>query len=603
MIARVRSWYASRRRVTKILLGAGAALVSLVVLYAAARTVQYAGASRTSAGLFVPEGADVVVRMEDLADRWKAVQQTDLWKSFTRRLQKDAAIRASLNDLLAEVGAPTLDQLEDRRWLDRNPLMQESSILRYAGRDFVLSSTGDTFCVATRIGLGDFLLLPGLQLFPRVAGAERMQAGGASVLKRGELFIAIQGAIVVASNDQSMLASALKRRGPADKPRGLVHASLRPQPLLPALKGFPLGALLAVADLDTCRRIEVDVEIAGADLVVRAKADGLQARRTEPAPVDTVRMIPANGLGACVTNVEAAVFWEWLRGVGDRRNRGGSGVARLVRDHIRDIVDVLQGQRFGEDLVPKLDGPVSILFGASEGEDGKTYAAVALYFRSSQPREAGEVVQGIIDRASKQPRKEFQPMDDEAGGVTYRSYRFEPDPFRFNNYLVPCFAVTGDALILANNRIFLQDTLKCRANQAPAMAVQLHYVQAMRRLQELGMKKVMAPGAAASLFLYGPAIRQGLEGFYVTLASTIVDTPMNKSLLRQELETAARKEGHPIRPADLDDHVRRILDERIHAKEDELRAGARILDYLKWVAYQAETVGDGMKLEVAIELK
>jgi hypothetical protein len=602
MIARLRSWYASRRRVTKILLGAGGILVSLVVLYAAARAVQYAGASRTSAGLFVPEGAEVIVRVEDLAGRWKAVQQTELWKSFTRRLQKDAAIRASLNELLAEVGAPTLDQLEDRRWLDRNPLMQESSILRYGGRDFVFSSTGDKFCVATRIGLFEYLLLPGLQIFPGAVGAERVKRAWGPILKRGDLFISVQGAMLVASNDAAMLESALKRRGAADKPRGLVHASLKPQPLLPALKGFPLGALLAVADLDTCRRIEVDVEITGADLVVRAKADGLKARQSEPAPVDTVRMIPANGLGACVTNVEAAVIWEWLRGIGDRRARGGSGVARFIRDSIRDVVDVLQGERFGEDLVPKLDGPVSILFGASEGEDGKTYAAVALYFRSSQPREAGEALQGIIDRAIK-PRKEFQPLDDEAGGVTFRSYRFDPDPFRFNNFLVPCYAVTGDALILANNRIFLQDALKCRANQAPAMAVQLHYVQAMRRLQDLGMKKVMAPGGAASLFLYGPAIRQGLEGFYGTLASTIVDTPMNKSLLRQELETAARKEGHPIKPADLDDHVRRILDERIHEKEDALRAGARILDYLKWVAYQAETVNDGMKIEFAIELK
>ena len=605
MIARLRSWFSARRRVTKLLLGAAGLVLALAGLYVASRTVQYVGASRTPAGLFVPENADVVVRVADLAGRWNDVQKSDLWKNFTKGLRKDPGVRKSLNEILGELGAPTLDQLEDRRWLERNPLMQEASILRYAGRDLVLALNQDKFCVATRIGPWEFLLLPALQLFPQAIGSKPVQEAGAPVLKRGNLFISVQGAIVVVSNDGPMLASALQRRGKPESTPGLARVTANTEPLRPILRGFPLGALFAIGDVEACRRIQLDIEIKGADLVFRAVAEGLSPRRSEPAPVETVGMIPANGIGAGVTNLEMAPFWDWAQRIGDRRARGGSAFDKIARESFGEYVEILASQRFPEEMVPRLDGPVSLLFGASQGEDGKTYAAIALYARTSQPREAGEALQGIIDRATNNPdvKKRFKPNDEEAGGITFRSYRFDPDPFRLNNYMAICYAVTGDALIIANNRGFLEDALQCRANEERSMAVQHYYEQAIRRLQELGLKKVMAPGASASFFLYGPAIRQGLEGFYGTLASKIVDTPRNKTLLRQELETAAAKEGHPLKPAEVDDHVRRVLEERIHAKEEELRGQARILDFLKWVAFQAEPVNEGLKLEFAIELK
>jgi hypothetical protein len=112
----------------------------------------------------------------------------------------------------------------------------------------------------------------------------------------------------------------------------------------------------------------------------------------------------------------------------------------------------------------------------------------------------------------------------------------------------------------------------------------------------------MNSGAAASLFLYGPAIRQGLEGFYGTLASHVVDTTRNKDLLRPELAATAAKEGQPLSLDDLDVLVRRVLDERTREMEMLLRSRARILDYLKWIAVQAEPAGDGMTLQFALEL-
>ena len=604
MISRVRAWYGARGRGMKILLLASGFVAGLVLLYVVPRTFQYAAASRTPAGLFVPEGADVVVRVSDLAGQWRAVQQTEFWKTFTRRLLKDAAIRTSVNDILTASGAPTLDQLEDKRWLERNTLLQESSILKYAGRDFVLSTSGGKFCMATRVGLTEYLLLPALHVFPGAAGAQRVKESWGTVLKRGDLFISVQGAIVVASNDSSMLSSALQRRGPDEKFAGLMRATLRPEPLLPILRGFPLGALLTATDLETCKRLDIDVVLDRANLILRTQANGLQPRKAEPAPVDIARMIPENGLGACFTNVGTGTFWEWWQQVGNRRVRGGSPLDQFARDAFREFVEVLQNQGFSEDVVPKLDGPVSVLFGASRGDDDKTYAAIALYLRSSNPREAAEGLEAVIDRATKSiQEKGFKSMTGDAGGVPYRSYYFQPDPLHANNYLAVSYAVTGDALILANNRVFLEDALLCRANEKPPMAVQLHYEQAMRRLQELGMKKVMGVGAVESFFLYGPAIRQGLEGFYGTLASKLEDTPFARPRLRQDLQTAASKEGRPLTMDQLDMKVKDVMDERIREAEARLRGRARIFDYLKWIAFQAETANDGMKLEFALELK
>jgi len=114
---------------------------------------------------------------------------------------------------------------------------------------------------------------------------------------------------------------------------------------------------------------------------------------------------------------------------------------------------------------------------------------------------------------------------------------------------------------------------------------------------------VMGVGAVESFFLYGPAIRQGLEGFYGTLASKLEDTPFARPRLRQDLQTAASKEGRPLTMDQLDMKVKDVMDERIREAEARLRGRARIFDYLKWIAFQAETVNDGMKLEFAIELK
>src|SRR5688572_31835993 len=224
MIARLRGWYSSRRAVTKIALGVAAGFITILLLYVIARSIQYAGAARTSAGLYVPEGADAVVRVTDLAGKWRKIQQTELWKSFTKKLQKDPGVRKSLNELLAELGSPTIDELEDRRWLERNPLMSETSILKYAGRDVAFAFVGDKFCVATRVGLWDYLLLPGLNLFPGVIGAQRGKESW--TLKRGDLHISVQGALLIASNDPALLTSALRRGGSDDRPASLLHATL-----------------------------------------------------------------------------------------------------------------------------------------------------------------------------------------------------------------------------------------------------------------------------------------------------------------------------------------------------------------------------------------
>src|SRR5262245_44774411 len=111
------SWYRRRGRAVKIAVLVLGAFLGLGLLYGSARAVRSAGGSRSPAGGFVPGGAEAVVRVSDLAGKWGAVQQTEFWKTFKARLQKDPAIRASLNDLLAEAGAPTLEQLEDKRWL------------------------------------------------------------------------------------------------------------------------------------------------------------------------------------------------------------------------------------------------------------------------------------------------------------------------------------------------------------------------------------------------------------------------------------------------------------------------------------------------------
>ncbi len=577
------------------------ALAALAALYVGGRSLQYLGASRAPAGIYAPAEADWVLRCVDGAGTWRRVQDTAAWKVFRRKLQQDTAVRAQMNSLLGALGVPTLDQLDDVRWLESHPAYREESLLRYAGRDVMVAlkdtPSGPRICAATRLGWREFLLLPGASIAPGLLGAQRATVGGSSVLKVGRTWIAIQGAVVIVSDDESLLRSALERRGPVAPPKAAVAATGSAKKLKPLLQGYPAGGFLLFADWEKLDRVRVELDVDQGSVVLRARAEGVPPRRSDPAPTDAVHMVPPTGVGTVLYNVDSPAFWAWLKRITDATKPSPGELDRFAREMFGPMVSVLDTNRFEEEVVSRLDGPVSVIFGATEGENGRTYASTALYLRSSDPTGAATALQRIIDRATQDLRDKLRAEDFEVGGCPARAYTYSPDLLGWNNYLAACYAVTGEALIVGNNPRFLKEAMACLANQAPSMSAQKFHEDARRRLQALGLNRVLVAGGTASGFLWGPSIREGLEGFYPILASQAVDNDRFRQALRRELQ------NDMVQPADLDEMFQRVLNERIGDKERELRAVARALDYFKWAAFQAEPTPDGTGLDLAFVLE
>lgn len=603
MISRVLDWYRARRWYVKVPIAGVLGLLALAILYVGGRSLQYLGASKASAGVYAPEDAEIVVRCHDGAGAWSRVQGTGFWKTFRRKMQRDAAVRLQINELLALAGAPTLDQLDDVRYLDEHPMLREESLLRYAGRDLMVAvkrtPKGGRFCAATRLGWREFLLEPGAYLFPGLVGAKKVPVGNTTALKIGGLYVAMRGAVVIASNDPDLLQSSLKRRGRATPPAGAVSAVLPAADLRPYLSGFPTGGFLLFGDTAGIERIRIEADVQGAALVLRLQAEGMRPAGGE-APADVVHMIPASGVGAVVYNIEGRRVWSWVKSIVDSSTPPATPLDQFARTNFRSVVTVMEENGFSASVVPGLDRPVSVVFGATEADDGKTYASTALYLRSSDPVGAAAALQRVIDTAG---HRVLKAEEFEIGGMSARAYTLTSDPFGYNNFMAACYAVTSDALVIANHPRFLKETLQCLANQSAPMLTMRHYEDAMRRLAALGLKRVLSPGASASGFFNGPVMREGLEGFYRTLASKAAEG--GRAKIRQDLEREGLASGRRYSVEELDQMVKGVENDRIAEKEREYRARGRVLDYLAFVAFQAEPTSDGagMRIDLAVELK
>jgi len=288
-------------------------LLGLALLYVLGRSLQYLSASRASAGIFEPEGADAVIRMSGAGRHWDRIQATDFWKVLRRKILKDAAVRTQVDELLTAAGAPTLDQLDDVRWLETHPMMREESILRFAGRDLLLAlkdtPRGIRFCAATRVGWRDFLLLPGASIAPGLAGFTKETIDGRTVLRQGALHVAIQGAVVVASDDPELFRSALRRKGTPEPPSIPFVATFRAADVKPHLDGFPAGGFLAFADFEGLTRIRLEADVDGNWTVVAEGTTIGHKRIARFAPVTGRRLrVSITKARACPTISTVGVY-------------------------------------------------------------------------------------------------------------------------------------------------------------------------------------------------------------------------------------------------------------------------------------------------------
>ncbi|HVR84627.1 MAG TPA: hypothetical protein VMU54_09970, partial [Planctomycetota bacterium] len=207
-------WVRSRRGWVQLLIAAAGLPLVLVLVYVGGRTLQYYGVEH-DAGVYVPTGANLVLRARGLEEQLRRIKGSPAWRSLDRRLLHDAVLRRQLNDLLKGNGAPTLDDLED----ERKPFARnQSRLIDVIGDDVIATLQVKEaipkapFCVIVRLRWLYYLATPFAGL---LLPTETIDGQNCLVLRQGpqEIRVAFVGSLAIASSDRGLLSQALRRQG------------------------------------------------------------------------------------------------------------------------------------------------------------------------------------------------------------------------------------------------------------------------------------------------------------------------------------------------------------------------------------------------------
>lgn len=606
-MTRLWTWYRARRLWVRLLIAGPAAVLALVLLYVVARGFQYAGASGMTAGDFEPDAAQVSVRCVDAAGHWTRISAGDAWKTVKRRILKEPQLRDALNGFLRGKRLPTLDDLDDRRFHDRTwGIFTEEMILRGGGRDAMAAlRIGDRldqtrFCAATKLGFIDYLGAPFAWIAPGLLGASKVQVNGETCLKWRGLHAALSGPFIVVSDDPELLGLALARQGKPGAPPRAARLKVRfdeSAVLVDAkrlVRAFPMGILTTVADPGPMTSLTADFDVLGSDVVVEIAAEGLRPTSDAAAPVGPVRWVPSGGGGAITVNVDARPIWTWLEEVAADGSPFWSDLDKYGRQILRQILKQLKAYQFQTQVLPKVDGPLTVIHGTAPGSKGDPFGVLAFAFKSGDPAGVMEAISDISRKAIGERNPQVSWVRTEYQGYSMGYVDMRRDPFNYGDYKRPCLAIVQDTVVFANNLDFLRSVLDTAAGQATPF-LDSDAVQAVRsRLERAGLKRVFGERLVASAFVNGPTLREGLEGYFPIWADSEVNTSENMRRLRDEVTAEFHRDGRPLNEDDVVRMVFERMESNIRTAEEEMRSAAKALDYLSHAAFESEATPGGL---------
>ncbi|MBI2900046.1 MAG: hypothetical protein HYY17_07660 [Planctomycetes bacterium] len=612
---RLWEWYRARRWWVKTLIAAPLALVAIVLLYVAVRGLQYATAGG-DAREYTPAGANFACGVRDLGGEWESIQKSDAWKSLRKKAQKDRAFRAAVGDLLKDAGLPTLDQLDDRRWMAEHPEYEESNILRLGGRDalYAVRVADDfakaRFLAATKVRFGDYLLLPFAKPAAGLFGAKKEEIGGWSCLSvtkgKAQTFIAIDDAYVIASDDRGLLADGLRKKG--KKPKLArpfwMRADFGSSPALAKwrkkFRGVPAGALFAFVNAETARSMEIEAGWKGSSVLADVRLDGAQVKEVALDPA-LAAFTPADATGCVIESAGMSDLYAWIKTlvVPDPK---ASQFDKYVQQQAFDAVKELEKAGFEREFLPRAGAPMAVVLGSEVGSGGNTYTSLAFVVKCPDARSALDALRGVLERLLK----DFQrPTTELRSGGTLVYFDRKSDPFGYNDYLRPCAAELGDVLIVGNNLQFVRRVLETGAGEGARFPDETSQRQGRQRMKEMGFEAPGAAGDCGGGVLVLSALQQGLMGHIPEIATKTVDSTSPKAQIRREIENQLRKEGRDPRQMmlEVDRMVVARREELVEEQRRKTEGALRPLDAAKWIAFGARAQGEVVTLRVMAEIR
>jgi hypothetical protein len=341
-------------------------------------------------------------------------------------------------------------------------------------------------------------------------------------------------------------------------------------------------------------KLVVDVDVQGSEIVITARGEGLRSGASATAVTEPSKWTPAEGGGAVAINVSGEPFWRWMESATTEPAPTTSLTQRHGITLLREGIKQLQLYKFPSEVLPKVNGPLTILYGTATGmsgmTQGRTIGVGALVFKSSDPSGAMESLSRLC-REAIQESKEVQWVTETEQGFALGYARF-PETFGYTDYKRPCVAVVNDFIVFANNLDFIRSVLATAAGQGVSLVEQDLFKGAVRRMAGVGMKKVLGDGLIATGFISGGAIRDGLSGYIPMLAEDAENSSESMRKLRQEIVAEFQREGRPLNDKEITEAVYARMDVRVEESVKTMQGAMRPLDYVRYAAVEAERAGE-----------
>jgi hypothetical protein len=590
---RVWGWYRARRWWVQLLLAFIVLPLTSALLYVGFRSLQYAS-SEKDPGVYVPSTANVVVRMRDLENQLRRIQEAPAWRTFDRKLLRDPVLRRQINEILKAYGAPTLDDLED----ERKPFAKnQDRVIHAIGADLVGSLQVKEslarmhFCVIVRLRWLHYLATPFARL---VLPTEEVGGEKVLVIKQGtrEIRVAFVGALAIVSSDKALLEQALQRKGRVEdggRPvEGRVVFEGSPG-LLEIRKTIQNSGLFPYVKWETARGVTGSGDIRDTMMVFDATFDKAEPLHATEPPVAIRSWAPVATSGLLVTSTGGQDLIAWLRSL------VVPGSKDPVAQVIRDALQALDDGGLAAKVLPLLQDGMAVMTGLEE-QGGQVVPALTLVFASSDPAAAVEGLNGLVRKIAGSWGDSKYFTSEPVGGTMVYSWSWPP-ALQIASLANPTYAALKGTLVIGSNRQFTLDVIRA-AEQGEGFEQTSAFRKLRSRMKELGMST--EPTVAGGL-LYPPQLREALSGSLSHLAK--LTTPINGPALRAELEADRRRQGQPLDEEEIRRAFNEAIDRKIDDKEAEFRRALSPMDAFRWAAFDASTGPKGIVFKLAVELR
>jgi len=592
-------WVRSRRWWIQLLLAIVLLPLVLTLLYVGGRTLQFFAAEH-DAGVYVPGGANVVLRARGLEAQVRRMKDSAAWRALNRRVLHDAVLRRLINGLLKENGAPTLDDLDD----ERKPFARhQERALDFLGDDVIAalrvrdSVSEAPFCAIVRLRWLYYLATPfaGLAL-----PTEPLDDQKCLVVRQGpqEIRIALIGALAIVSNDKSLLQQALSRRGQEEVSESPIAGRLTFEGspgLLGVRKAVQDSGVMPAVKWDSARGLSFSADLRESTISLDVRVDRAEPLHPGLPPAALRSWAPVSTTGLILTNTGGADLMSWLGSLAR-----GTGPRDSAAANLRDALQALDEGGLKTTLLPELLEGMAVVTGMEE-RDGRSYATFVLLLPARNSVAAVEALNGMVRKIAGSFGDSKYFSSTQVGDVVLNSWAW-PEGFQksmhINDLLSPTYGAVKDLLVVGNNTAFTTQVVEAAVNGGGFLETS-EYRKLRSRMKEegFGTEPTLAGG-----FVFPPYFRASLDGSLPVLAKQIVYGSLNGPSLRAEVEADLRRHGVPTEP-EIVKAFNEAIDRKIEEREAALRRSLEPLNAVRWAAFEAQTGENGIRIRAALELR